>query len=71
VLVLPPLGVGPVVPGEPLTLIEPPPGSELPKLGSSPAVSVEVRPPQPAIATTHQAPSQTRAPENDAVISGI
>jgi hypothetical protein len=71
VLLLPPLGVGCVVLGEPPTPVEPAPGSELPKLGSSLGVSIEVRPPQPAIATTHKAPSQTRAPENDTAITGI
>jgi hypothetical protein len=49
--------------------LEPAAGSELPKVGSS-ASNVEVRPPQPAIATKHKAPSQTRAPE-DTTISGI
>ena len=70
----PPLGVGGVVvvvAGEPLTPVEPPLGSELPKPGSSSGVSVEVRPPQPAIATTHKTPSETRTPENDTAIAGI
>ena len=70
VLLLPPLGVGCMVLVEPLTPVEPL-GSELPRLGSSSPVSVEVRPPQPAIATRHKAPNQTRAPENDTAISRI
>jgi hypothetical protein len=56
---------------EPLTPVEPPAGTELPKLGSSSGVNVEVRPPQPAIATKHKPPNQTRAPENATAITGI
>ncbi|HEX7451740.1 MAG TPA: hypothetical protein VF294_05625, partial [Polyangiaceae bacterium] len=70
----PALGVGwEAVPldDEPLTPAPPPAGTELPKLGSSSGVNVEVRPPQPAIATKHKPPNQTRAPENATAITGI
>ena len=70
VLEAPPLGVGCVVLVEPLILVEPPLGSELPRLESSPGVNIEVRPPQPATVTTQNAPSQTRALENKTAISG-
>ncbi len=71
VLEAPALEVPVLLDDEPLTLVEPPAGTELPNLGSSSGLNVEVRPPQPAIATKHKPPSQARAPENATAITGI
>ena len=68
VLVAPALVAGAVPLDEPLMPLEAPAGTELLNPGSSPAVKVDVRPPQPAIIARHTEPNQTRDPEKATAI---